>query len=316
MKYFFCSDEDFFEPRTIELLRKLPSGRNNFLDAGLRHPADIYNTSSSEVWKTIDALLTQKSLITDECLYLSSKGNDWQTNLALAIDHVLDAVAQHIEACESIVYHVARGNSEKDAVKKRRQFCHAIEPYRGHVNKIVNYIKHRHCPLRILHFHTIGFFTPGYFLEGPINEEMIGPNPDIHSGANVAISLNRDIPYHIIHMFFLARALHSALNKQIEQSSFTQPPKPQRNHLVSRVLKATSLLPLQFFPDELSKPVPLVKYTQDTVNPEIGKVLLEFPSRRVKVQSLPHPAEISCSVDFSEHSRKYKLPYFGNDTRS
>jgi hypothetical protein len=174
----------------------------------------------------------------------------------------------------------------------------------------VNAIKHKHRKLSSLHFHGIGLFCPGYFVEGVCGDGAIGPDPDVHKDANVAISFNRDLPFHIINLYYAAAVLGAEIQKLTRMPFQMQEESLNRSdEALAEVMRRLSILPRTYFPDEARMPVPLVEYRRVPSAVDF-KILLELPAQRVKARSVPTGSSLQVSWSGDGISRTYKLPYW------
>ena len=137
-----------------------------------------------------------------------------------------------------------------------------------------------------------------------VAKNVIGPDPEIHLNSNAAISLNRDIPYHVINCYFVCSCLDTIVKKYIK--SEIAPLKNSEASKVLLLLQEVSKIPANYFPDEISKGSATVSVRAHPSN----QVLLEYPGRRRVENRKPHIMNISVMSAIGIRSRTLKMPYF------
>jgi hypothetical protein len=236
----------------------------------------------------------------------------WDEKILDATDHVLDAIMQHLDSFKGIICCFFEDCNSKPAQKMNRSFQNEIREYRSHVAKIVNLIKHKQRKLTAVLFHGPGLFNLGYYVEGVVGDGVIGPDPEVHEGSNVAISFNRDLPYHLCNLYFCSAALATHIRKIPNVNVGMSAGEPKVNESLVRLVKRIAILPMEYFPDEVKKPVPLVKFNPIR-NTKDFKATLEYPSRRIKARTFNRSCQIKISFRGDGNTRSFKMPYFGED---
>ena len=302
-----------YNPIAKAQIRALSDASHFYFKQGQRHPLEIYNVSLREVWKNLSDLIDLVLEISDKLLYLPTHDvRDWKLEVVRILDHTLDSIAQHIDSCRLIIHCCHEEKCKKIVDKSIRRFNKAIKPYTNHVCKIVNFIKHRQSIIRIIYFHDPGVFVPGYYIEGVVQEGVIGPDPEIHQDSNCAISFYRDIPVHVCNLYHVSSVLANELRRctGLSPNEHNKPEAIDDKQL--EILKKTSLLPLMFFPDEILKPVPLIKYVSRN-SESSPSVKIQFPAKYQKAKTVPPECRVTASSQVEETSRIIKMPYFGNN---
>jgi hypothetical protein len=169
-------------PKAVAALRNLEGVQLYHSEQGMRHPLEIYATTFGDVMEQTISLIDLVNRASTELPYIGDKNPDWQKPIAIATDQWLDAVIQHIDSCKSVLSCFFSQENTKARSKRISAFSKDIEPYRKQVATIVNLIKHKHRFLRIMYFHWVGGFVPGYFVEGVVEEGLMGPDPLVHEG--------------------------------------------------------------------------------------------------------------------------------------
>jgi len=297
------------KPRASLALENLGNIDLHHTTHGLRHPLGIFNLTFGEIVAKSTVLLDKLDDACQKLPYLDPKATSWDQELLDATDHLLDAIMQHLDGFRSVICCFYEDCGSKPAQKVLRALGQDIRDYRDHVAKIVNAIKHKQCRLSTFFFHDIGIFVPGYFVEGVLRDGAVGPDPDIHRGANVAISYNRDLPFHFCNLFYTG----AFLAQHIYSITGVSPTKQSKSDdALEEVLKRIAARPMMFFPDELKKPTPLVRYIPGKRN-DAATILLEMPSKRFKPRTVPPGCRAQTSWKGDGVSRTFKVPYFGND---
>lgn len=282
----------------------------HFGQRGQRHPLGIFNLTFATVVHSFRLTLDELATAESEARYARPQNYNWSDPLLNATDQLLDAIVQHLDSYSQIIATLFSDPHCAEAKRATSRVRRETKPYRDRVAKIVNAIKHNHRKLSVVHFHGPGLFFPGYFVEGVCAGGAIGPDPAIHPNSNTAISFNRDLPFHMVSLYFAASVLADAVHDiddapmQITETSLTRPDKD-----LADVIRRLSALPRTYFPDEARMSVPLVEYRQTPDSDEF-KVVLEYPAHRAKARGVPAGCRIQVSWRGDGVSKTYKLPYW------
>lgn len=300
-----------FEPEVVAQLEALRDAPLSHLQRCLHHPIDIYAIASHEVWDNLNDLLDLLNEVSEKQLYLPSHEEEtWKKLLVRQLDHTLDALVQFLDSCRAIIKCCFTGDNADKYTKSIRRFNDAIAPLADRLCHTVNKIKHEQRVLQVIYFHNPGVFIPGYFVEGIIDAGVAGPDPKLHKDSNSAFSLNRDLPIFVC-AIYLASAV---LAHEIRQATKLAPAalgerKGNRDSKITSVLKKVSLLPLDFFPDEISMPVPLVRYRAGSASAE-AMADLEFPASRHKPKMVQEGCRATTTWTIRSVARTFKMPYW------
>ncbi|MFE8726202.1 hypothetical protein [Aeromonas hydrophila] len=212
MKYMLPNKKGSYLPSIYEFLIGLEDEKLYFKEHGLLHPADIYIEVFDEVVRSGSVLL--KAL--DEMQHDFSKRKD--ENFHSLIFGFLFSISNYIDGCQSITKTFFQKGSDNIG-KVNRSFKKQCDKYTDYVNSKVNYIKHRHRKLATCLFQWENEFIMAYFIAGIVDDNFIGPDPDLHEDPNCAISLNLDIPFHISNIYFLSASLEAILRNELKLKS-------------------------------------------------------------------------------------------------
>lgn len=309
MKFNYKGPEKYFAPKAIAALKDLDGITLYHTRYKLRHPLEIYTTTLHESLDKTIALQELLKKISDDGLYLSGGTGSWRKDLEQATDAWLDSIIQHIDSSKSILCCFFPEDQKKAQQKAIGNYKRQTNPLRKELAEIVNLIKHNQRFIRVIQFHWPGGFLPGFYVEGVVDDGVIGPDPSVHTDANSAISYNRYIPLIICHIFsnsaFLAQSIYDITRRKIkiEKLEF-------RGSDLSKMLRLTSIMPLKFFPDEIKKPIPFVRWHQTIGKDEIS-VHIEYPAISKKAYTVEHECQIETQFTPAEFSKTFKLPYFG-----
>ena len=315
MRYEISSQLGQIRPRAAFVLENLGNVALYHGNHGVRHPLGIYNLTLSELLDKITSLLDLLERANDQLPYLDPDAKGWDHELLDATDHVLDAVVQHLDAYKSIICCFFEDCASKPAQKILRSLNRDIREYRDAVATIVNAIKHKQRRLTTFFFHEPGTFALGYFVEGVLADGAIGPDPQIHRGSNVAISYNRDLPFHICGIYFCAAALANHIHNICGIMPTPNSGDSKSNDQLGQILRRVSALPMLFFPDEIKKSVPVVRYVPDR-RTDGFRVTLEMPSYRFKPRTVSPGCHARATWMGNGVSRTFKMPYFGQDNHN
>ncbi|MDO8374959.1 MAG: hypothetical protein Q7K57_57575 [Burkholderiaceae bacterium] len=289
-------------PKAERVLRDLRGVATFEQEHGFRHPTAAYNVSLSIIGQRIQAVLDANREIIAASAFRKPGDTASDKKLLEAIDHMLDAQMEHFSVCGSVLQSFFRKEDEKLSGKAHTAFKQAVRPYRDHIARIDNYIKHSQGTLRSLAFSWPGNLHFGYFVEGPTGANALGPAPNIHPG-NTAYSLNRDISYQVCSVFAvgaqLARSLH-----EIDRTLVPLADVPQgtgNDSSWATMLRMTAALPTVYFPDEVHKPVP-------RVNVSGNRLHIEYPSQ-CKRSSTPERCGIAVNMRGDGVTTTFHTPY-------
>ena len=178
-------------------------------ERGLRHPLGIYNFTFDEIVTKSHTLLDALEEANDKLPHINRGEKKWDEKILDATDHVLDSIMQHLDSFKSIVCCFYQDCDSKEAQKINRSLQKEMREYRAHVANIVNLIKHKQRKLSAILFHGPGIFDVGYYVEGVLADGTVGPDPEIHADSNVAISYNRDLPFHLCNIYYCSAVSYS-----------------------------------------------------------------------------------------------------------
>lgn len=300
-----------FEPEVVAQLEALRDAPLSHLQRSLHHPIDIYAIASHEVWDNLNDLLDLLKDVSEKQLYLPCHAdNPWKKLLVRQLDHTLDALVQYFDSCRAIIKCCFVGDKVDRHTKSIRRFNDYIAFVAERICHTINKIKHEQRVLQVIYFHNPGVFIPGYFVEGIIDAGVAGPDPKLHKDSNSAFSLNRDLPIFVC-AIYLASA---ALAHEIRQATKLAPValgkrKGNQDNKITSVLKKISLLPLEFFPDEISKPVPLVRYRASSTSTK-ESAYLEFPASRHKPKMVRDGCRATTTWTIRSVARTLRVPYW------
>ena len=312
MKFEYSGSEEYFAPKAILALRNLEGVPLYHVEKGLRHPLEIYSTTFDDVLEKTTMLLEYLNELSTTLPHIGNNNQEWEKHLANITDNWLDSIIQHIDSCKGVLACFFSTQEEKQKNKCIKLFSSQIDKYRKDIATIVNLIKHNQRFLRIVYFHWIGGFVPGYFVEGIVVEGVIGPEPLVHKNSNTAISFNRSVPEHFCNVFSVSSILAQSIYKVIKRKPLKRDKNIYNNKDLGKALKLLSLSQLIFFPDEIFKPVPFIRWHKNKSNNTV-KILIEIPSSRGRPATVPNNSRIGTSWRVGEVYLSFKPPYFVND---
>lgn len=303
MKYELPHKDSGYYPQVISTLNGIADESIFNVEHGLMHPVDVFLTtfndsieSALRLTKRINSIISSKA----ENLNFEIEEID---DIRVDIFNLLFFSANLIESCQSIIKSLFEKDS-KIAGKAAREFNDLTREYRAHVSKIVNFIKHQHRRIRPITATWDNQIIVGYYVEGVVAKNVIGPDPNIHANANVAISLNRDIPYHVVNYYFVCSCLDTVVKKHMKPEK--APLKNPEKNKVFSLLQEVSKIPSNYFSDEIHKGFATVSVR---THPST-QVLLEYPGRKKAENRKPHIMNISVTSVIGIRSRTLKMPYF------
>jgi hypothetical protein len=312
MHYELKSKDGLLKPKAVLTLENLGDMPLYNMERGLRHPLGIYNFTFNEVVTKFLTLIDLLEKAKEKLPHINREEEKWDEKILDATDHVLDAIMQHLDSFKSIICCFYSDCNAKEAQKVNRSLQREIREYRDHVAKIVNLIKHKQRRLSTILFHGPGIFDLGYYVEGVLPDGAVGPDPEVHAGSNVAISFNRDLPFHLCNIYYCSAALATHVHKICGATPSRTSEEPKTEDQLAELITRVAAMPMQFFPDEAEKPIPLVRLIP-LRNANHFNATLEMPSKRLKARTIPEGCRVQVSFKGDGVSRSFKMPYFGED---
>lgn len=327
-------------PEVFNYLKFLPDNVLFHADHIQRHPFSLYCLSLQQITQAFKAVLDEIDQASAALVDANDCLNYRLDNLPKLQKELFHSLLCHIDICYQILkaLHppVELKKSQKFADRWLEQVKHptykkfqdAIKDYRESFAPIFNKVKHEGAPLRsvmvysrnkgIIEYHPengVKLFhrdarIVGYFLEGVQPDGCIGPDLDIHSGGNTAISLNRDLRRHFANLYRVGEHLKSAIIKAVRELHKIKLPKPapvEPNPYqddLEQIAERISQLPTLFFEDEFSKTTPYIRYFRGTHG---GELIVEFPGfRNISWQG---EAAIYVEAQVDSVSLEYRILY-------
>jgi hypothetical protein len=303
-------------PAVFTLLADLPAGSVPHAAHGLRAPGAIYNLSMSRVLAAFEAVLGEIEAldrVADEHAALDRgavKTLAAQVELLEAMMAHMDDGFQVLKACHApqpeIDEPFADRWLEKVGHATVRHYKNAIKPYRQCVAPIVNRVKHEHGQLRLVVFSDERTRVPGYYVEGVQAGGVVGPDPKIHPG-NTALSFNRDLRFHFVHLFEIGNALKAALSPALRALGIRTTGRVVQNQSAAFLAVAERLAGLgtTVFPDEVRKSSPHVRVRREGDDAE---VTVRYPS--LAVFQAPPNMRVTVLTRGDGYTTQYRVPYW------
>ncbi len=304
MKYTLPTEKSGFAPEIISLLNALPDEKLFHQNYQLMHPCDVYSSVFEEAVES-GYRLTKDVLELHEKKINGSSDSELDLSIKNGVFNFIFSMGNFLDGCQSIVKSLFDSTKSKGFTTASREFSSSIKQYNDHVRKSANYIKHRHRVIRTIYGAWDKNLITGYFIEGVVAKGVVGPEPDIHKGSNCAISLNRDIPYHLCNIFAVSAALENVVKNQFKINKTDINPYKNNDERMLKFIDAASRLPRTFFPDEIAMNCPEISFKAKSNS---AKIL--YPSNKKPTNMKPHDMKISLSSTMRSRSRTLKLPYF------
>ncbi|MGF2440011.1 hypothetical protein [Enterobacter ludwigii] len=294
MRYELPNKNKSYTPDLYAYLCSIDAKHLHNMEHGLMHPADVFTTVFDEVVAS-----GQRLVVTiQEMEHNKDKRRDKHVNSL--ISGFLYSISNFIDACKSIVKCLFIKDEEKKYKKIISEFMNQCRMYIDYVNTKVNYIKHRHRSISTILCEWDNDFILGYYINGPVSDNINGPDPDIHKDVNCAISMNWEFPYHIVNIYFLSASLKSLL-EEIRPSASDFDIKYDDKDLI-KFLTDVSLINRFLLPDEFVKVQALVKRKD-------SGFILEYPSKIKAKNNYLHTMNISMTAKIGFGARGFITPY-------
>ncbi len=239
---------------------------------------------------------------------------------------LLHALNEHFDACYSVIrclHAPQRDKAEWHEHAARRQNPpglkafdeQAVKGYRdARLGRIVNLLKHDHARLSLLSMRTDLFgasLTLGYFVDGPLPSGAIGPAPRVHRGGNSAFSFNRDMLLNWWWLYrtskLLASIVEATSSRTTKVATEVSPlddavPADVSPKLVE-LCREIAALRLDFMPDEVGQPFPLV-----LLPPHAQFMRIVFPANR-RANPIRGEPRFTGLLTVDSVGQSYKIPY-------
>lgn len=273
-----------------------------------RPPLGIYNVSVhqcvSSFTRVLDLLLDEESAGKS---FYTKDNSAWEFEILQRYDGLLDALMEHMEDCLNVLlcFFPDKKSRKSDLIIKAYE--KNVGFYRDHIGRVDNHIKHNQGRLRVVGMRNDAHFVLGYFVEGVDENGVLVPYKPIHGEKNSAFSFNRDLRFHLAHLFFVSSHLETALESLL-------PSVPRRctadgsGEMYSLIQKIANL-PRQVFPNEVNLDWPKL-----SVVPKNGKtnVTVEFPSISQRCIALRGKCQTFAKTQGDGVSRSFRVPFLPN----
>lgn len=277
----------------LEATRESVQGLPN---EGIRHPLGTYNLSVG----TAIAAAAQVLHKLEKVLPLAGESAAERVLNADGLRHAtrqfLLANGEHIDACEKILKCYFATEKNGKYAKAKRDLRSNLSWYGRHVMTQANHLKHRHSQVRSLCLYTDQIAVPGYFIEGSISCETVGPDPIVH-GANTAFSYSRQLRIFLCGLFYVSRTLCTILSNGKVHNSSAKSGTPGLEDLIERI----ALFPDIMFPDEYGQPYPEIRCSQH-------KLLIRY--NKVRPRKVPYGlVQFKAGLGGDGVTRSFQVPY-------
>jgi hypothetical protein len=250
-------ERDNFALPATRVLQQIPEEAYRRHDSlGFRSALGLYNTSVATLAHRLTRVTGLVNGVTDASGVRGEPDRTHKENLIESYEGLLHSLMHHMEDCVSVIKGFLPTDSAIAKSAAAKTYGKNVRPYRSHIGIVVNRIKHQQGRLRLMTVRLGDFRFAGYFVERGLTGGSVGPDPDIHEAGLTAFSFNRDLRYHLCHVFLasaeLARAVERLTGAPRSLSVAVGQPLGQGLHHVM-------VLPETYFPDEYEKPRPVLR---------------------------------------------------------
>lgn len=284
--------------------------KDMIINSSKRHPLAIYNLSFSRILNNFEDVINslnnvQKIDITNPEVDIDSKPH----KLILKNQYqLLYSLMEHMDDCKNVL---KQFYSNTDEFKKSiivKEFNNNIDEYRNFIGKIVNNIKHEQGRLRFIILINEKSQYPGYFVEGNLKENHVGPNPLIHENSNTAFSFSRDLKFHFVNLMFVSFHLAIAIVKINNLPDISVVNIITNDKRLNEITKKISSLPYNFYNDEITKPIPGIKLKDISENNEI-ELELRIPDHDLNIEKIGGRVFVYVEYEGDSVTKHFELPY-------
>jgi len=275
-----------------------------------RPPLGIYNTSLDRIESALTQLLDcLKPYLDANTTIDPSKGLTWFTEILSAQLELLNSLMAHLDDCKLILQSQFASNGDYRKSPIVSQFWSRVRPYKDHLERIVNHIKHNQGRLRPFAFYARKLSYLGYYVEGVDHNGKLGPELSIHKRGKGAFSFQRDIRYHLVHIYWISERLALALDGILGLGGLRTQHKRDQTRILSIATRVQSLSK-EFFPDEIMKPVPKVIVSEEpSAQRRILFVMYQDDGSALSIKRVIWKAKIALEWRGDDVSDAYRLPY-------
>lgn len=292
-------------PRAARVLSDLRGAQSYHANYSTRHPFGAYNVSLSSVARRGLQLAEVLKNVDRTTMFLRTSNSKWESAVLEATDHFLDSLLEHLDDCKGVLRSFFPDTDSRDFKRVLAGFKAAVEPYRNHIGNIDNHLKHNQGRLRAISFQWPGNACLGYFVEGVVAPDTVGPSPQVHPDSNSAFSFNRNIPFHISGVFFVGAALATQLH--VVDRRLTLLPASKLDSAApddwTRLIEEVANLPDMYFPGEAKSGIPRIRWSARAGGS------IEYPSSRRRMPEPPNPSRVTVSYHGDGATNSFKIPY-------
>jgi hypothetical protein len=172
----------------------------------------------------------------------------------------------------------------------------------------VNGLKHRQNRLRALFFQNEAKVRLGYYLEEPDAQGIPGPSANLHEDCNSAFSFARDIRFNLYHVYYISEMLIETVKGALRHyHSFDLSPQKAvtENEKWLDIVRRTSSIKAEVFPDEVDKPYPYYSLTEDR---DDSSLVVMYPVTTIPLD-FPPGMRITSFFEGDGATKTFRLPY-------
>lgn len=281
----------------LRLLKNTPECQTLHLEAGQRRPAATYAISLSQTLRRMEDVIEQLSAYVFSVQLNTEHAADQE--LAASTATLIRHVDRHIHDCSEVVASYFGHDSAE-----YRNFLKGIQSF-AELRKVeADRLREHGERVRLMSFKASTVVVSGFFIEGPDQQQTLGPCPAVHQGGNTAFSYNLYLRRVFLEIILLNTRLYDLL-KRTGGLKENGDAGPTENMELVHLAKRIATLSLHVFPDELRQPMPNIFVTHDG---GIDAAIITVPSLK-KPQLPPLPCTISLSCDADEAGESYRVPY-------
>lgn len=303
MKFDLPNKTNGFVPAVARTLVNVQPHESQHNILGLNHPADVFIFSFMNAIRSLDRLAKAVERGSNK---IKESDETFLDDLNIDIFNMLFYSNNFIESCQSIVKSLFPAEGETKFKTVSREFLGAIKNYHSRTATIINDIKHKHRRIRAFTFSWDDNSIIGYYIEGIVEEGVIGPDSAIHKpfhGVGTGFSLNTEIPYHLFNLYRTAECLDSILRKYIKAKPDESYPVGKMDH-IAKCLKQISLIPTFLLPNEFENEYATV------VRKDTDSYTISLPGTRKPQNKKSVICDVKVASAIGLKARTFAPPYF------
>lgn len=298
----------------------VPESLMHHVEHGRKHPVSLYATSLRKIMNAWNSALDR--LDSFRIAYIWAQDDSGLGSAMEAYRPLLNLLYEHLDVSYGCLRALVPAKGDQDPlfdtqvldrakIAGWKEFRQRVKPYtQDRLGAVVNSLKHNQSELTWFYFHKLPDIRPGYYLRDVLPSGALGPAPRAHPDGNSAFSFSRDMLLHFWNLYYISGEIATLMRGLVELPRVSTPDE-QGDESLSLAWESLAAriaqLPLEFFPDELKLPCPLVRW-----NPSARELSIDMPGA-VRPRKLSAQCTAKTEIVVNAKHLANKMPYFGRN---